>query len=313
MSNCVLSAPQTRGTIVAAPSIGTTISEAYSEGLDRIGPWAAPVAVVAGVAGLIAGAIAQLQVALVPDAEEVFNAVLSGDGLSSTDFRTIQLLSALSMLISFVISVGATATFAGRFHRERHGAAPDVPAPGAVLPELLAQFMALMPRIGMVIGLVVLGQFIAAFSETLGGLIAIVGAIVALWFGIRWIYAAVISGSGEATGDAAFDRSAEVVDGSWWATFGSWIVIGLATGLPIAVIAWIVGGILPGAFLSAFGNQFVATFGLATISAAAFASAWSQLEGGDSHPAVEAPPAAQELPPTDEQPPADPGTTGPFS
>lgn len=273
-------------TLSNTPDISKTIADGYSQGLDRIGAWGPAVAVVAAVAGVASGGISQLQIALIPDASEILQAAFSGDAnvLSGSEMRTFQLLSAASMVISFVLSIGALALFSGLLHRERAGEAVEAPSPAEVIPALFSQFMLLMPRVAMLVGLLVLGQLLSAFSAVLGGIVSFAGLIVMIWLGVRWTYATVISGSGEATGDAAFDRSADVVDGSWWPTFGVFFVVSLATMLPVGILASIVGAILPGAFLSSFGSSFISMIGYATIAAAALESAWAQVSSGAGGP-----------------------------
>lgn len=295
--------------LVATPDIGTTISDGYSRGLDRIGPWFAPLAVVAGLSAVISAVIAQVQIELVPDAEEIFRAILSGDSdLSGGDLATLNLLSALGTAISLAISFAASALFAGILHRERHGSGTDeAPAPGAVIPGLLEMAGRLMPRLGILIGLLVAGQLVGIIQPTLGSIVSLVSFIVFLMLAIRWIYAPVIAGSGEATGDAAFDRSAGTVEGSWWGTFGVFLVIGLATVLPMAIIAAIVGAILPAGFVATLASTFVMTVLVTMIGAATLESAWSQVEeqagnGGE-----------QGLPAPEQARPLDPPAGDPFS
>ncbi|MCW2924473.1 MAG: hypothetical protein JWM98_1877 [Thermoleophilia bacterium] len=299
---------------MATPDIGTTISEGYSRGLDRLGSWFPSLAVVAVASGLVGAAIAQLQLALVPDAGDMLASAFGGGGsnFSAGDLRTIQLLSVLGSAIGLVLSYGAAVVFSGVLHRERHGQEADVPGPGAILPAVVAGFVSLMPRIGMLFGLFLLGQLVSAFNGVLGGLLTFAGFVVLVYLGVRWTYATVVAGAGEATGDAAFERSAEAVDGSWWGTFGTFIVVGLAVGLPVVIASLIVGGILPTAFLTAFGRNFVMTLLGTLLWAAVVESAWHQVEGASSGidhdpygAALQAPPAPAP------QPGPGPGDTDP--
>lgn len=293
---------------MATPDIGTSISDGYSTGLDKLTAWIAPIAVVAGIAGVIAGVSTQVQITLVPDAADVFGAVLRGENaLSSTEFRTVTLVSAVSTSLQMLLTLTAYALFAGLLHRERHGGVVEVPGAGATVAALLAALGRIAPKVYLLAGLVLLAQAMGALLGALGGLLGFLLYMYILYLNVRWIYAWVIGGSGEMSGDRAFERSEQVVDGSWWGTFGTFIVIGLATLLPVTILGMIVGGILPGAFLTAFGSAAVSTALGVPLFGAALESAWSQVEAeapgiGDDERAPGTDVSSDDEPPTSSGP-----------
>lgn len=300
--------PSDTETSMATPDIGTSISEGYGRGMDRVGAWLPTLAVFAGLSAIVAGAAAQIQTALVPDAEDIVAAIFSG-GFDADDLRTITLVGAVSSAISMLIGFGVYVVIGGALHRERHGGDGSIPAPGAAIPALMAGIASLMPKAAILIAIMFGAQVLGVVIGALGSILGLVLWIAYIFLAMRWIYAPIIAGSGEATGDAAFARSDEVVTGNWWKTFGCFIVIGLATVLPFVIGGFIVGAILPGAFLSSAASAFVLTLVGTPVFASALESAWSQVEGGGTD--VDAPPA----PPTTEAPrPGDepPASSGPF-
>jgi hypothetical protein len=187
-----------------------------------------------------------------------------------------------------------------------------VPDGSSIIGAVLGAIGDLMPKAGILTVLVFLSQAGQSFG-VLGGLVGLVAAIYLIIVGVRWIYATIISGSGEAQGDAAFERSEATVRGSWWGTFGCYIVIGLATLIPVFIAAGIARVIVPTPFLSALVSTVVMVAIGIPIFGSALESAWAQVEGadgpGDGH--VPVPPASHEAP----QPPATPQpptSDGPF-
>ncbi|MCW2921016.1 MAG: hypothetical protein JWL76_890 [Thermoleophilia bacterium] len=299
---------------MATPDIGKSISEGYGRGMDRVGSWLPTLAVFAGLSALVAGVSAQVQASLVPDAEDVFKAIFDG-GFDAADLRTLTLVGAVSTALNMLIGFGIYVVLGGALHRERHGADGSIPGPGSAIPALLAGIGALMPKAAILVAIMFGAQVLGVVIGTLGTLIGLVLWIAYIMLAIRWIYAPIIAGGGEATGDAAFERSEGVVKGSWWGTFGSFIVIGLATVVPFVIGGLIVGAIVPGAFLSAAASSFVIALVGMPIFASALESAWSQVEGGAGGDMPPTPPLAGEhLPPTHPsvQPPANEPPTGPF-
>lgn len=294
---------------MATPDIGTSISEGYSRGMDRVGAWLPTLAVFAGLTALVGGVAAQIQASLVPDAGDIVNAILSGD-FEAGELRTITLVGAVSAAINLFIGFGMYVVLGGALHRERHGGDGSVPGPGAAIPALISGISALMPKAAILVAIMFGAQVLGVLIGAIGTLLGIALWIAYITLAVRWIYAPIIAGGGEGTGDAAFARSETTVIGSWWGTFGTFIVIGLATLVPFVVVGLIVGALVPGEFLSSAASAFVVTLVGVPIFAAALESAWSQVEGGN--------PADGELPPTppatESAPPADepPSSSGPF-
>ncbi len=295
----------TTETRMATPDISTSISEGYSRGMDRVGPWLPTLAVFAGITALVAGVAAQVQSSLVPNAEDIIAAVFSGD-FDPADMRTITLIGAVSGAINMLIGFGAYVVFGGALHRERHGGDGSIPGPGAAIPALVAGISALMPKAAILIAIMFGAQVLGVLIGVIGTLLGIALWVAYIMLAVRWIYAPIVAGGGEGTGDAAFARSEAKVSGSWWGTFGTFIVIGLATIVPFLIAGLIVAALLPGAFLSAAASAFVLTLLGTPIFASALESAWAQVEaGGDVPPA---PPATEASPPADEPP----SPSGPF-
>lgn len=284
---------------MAVPDIGTTIADGYRRGFDRLAETAPSALVPAVLVGVVAGAIAQVQAELLPDVGEILAAAFSGetvDKLSRGDLATLNALNALTTAVQMVIGLAGLAVFGGALHRARHAqpaadvTAPhaaghasthgstDVPGPGAVLGAVAAAAGALMPKLAVLVALAVAGPLVSIISSVLGGLVTL-GAFVALvYFIVRWTYAPIVAGSGEATGDAAFARSEQVVGGNFWGTLGVMLVVGLAIFIPVAIVGGIVGAILPGSFLSAFASSTISVLGILTLYASALESAWAQVE-----------------------------------
>jgi hypothetical protein len=281
---------------VATPDIGNTISEGYSRGLDRMSGWLPALAVLGIAMGVIAGVGAQINDSLIPDAGDIFSAALRGDleDFDANDLRVATIVSAVVGAINLLLSYGAYALYGGILHRERHGTgsedAIESPTPGSVIPAVLAQVGNLMPKIAMLTGLFVVGQAGGALLGGVGSFVGLVAWIFWIYLAIKWVYAPIVAGAGEATGDGAFARSEEGTGGSWWGTFGCFIVIGLAVALPIGIVAIIVSAVVPGAL--------------------ALETAWAQVEarsGGDTPPVVQ-PPMAE---PRREEPPTPPTPSAP--
>lgn len=296
---------------MATPDIGKSISEGYGRGMDRVGAWLPTLAVFAGLSAIIAGTSAQVQAALVPDAEDVFKAIFDG-GFDAGDLRTLTIVGAVSTALNMLIGFGIYVVLGGALHRERHGGDGSIPGPGGAIPALLAGIGALMPKAVILTAIMFGAQVLGVVIGMLGTLIGLVLWIAYIVLAIRWVYAPIIAGGGEAAGDAAFGRSEGVVKGSWWGTFGSFIVIGLATVIPFVVGGFIVGAILPGAFLSAAASAFVIALVGMPIFASALESAWSQVEGGTGGDVPHAPPPVGEHLPSATQPPTNEPPSGPF-
>ena len=296
---------------MATPDIGKTVSDGYRGGFERMAAFAPAAIVPALVVGVIAGVIAQVQVELVPDAGELVANALSGKSLSGSksDIAIIQLLGAVGVAVQLVIGYAGMAVFGGLIHRQRHaGTTGDVdaphdnshdgslavPTPGNVMGSIATAVGNLMPKLGLLVILSVAGTLVSIVNGVLGALVGLPAFIALVYFGIRWTYVSIVAGSGEATGDAAYTRSEEVVDGNFWGTFGVMFVVGLALVIPVAIIGAIVGAILPTAFLSALGSTVIMMLAMLILYATALESAWTQIESGGQLPppdTFDAPPA----------------------
>ncbi|MCW2960072.1 MAG: hypothetical protein JWM25_254 [Thermoleophilia bacterium] len=317
---------------MATPDIGTTISEGYSRGFERVGPIVSASIVPLVVAGVIALGASIVQGGIIDTDDVTVSlsafAAIDFDGVSKGEMALYQLIGIVSTLATFLIGTGLSAMVAGRLHRERHGAALDLPSPGASMTATIDHVKLLTPKVWLLAGLQVAGAVGSIVHTALGALLGFAAGIYFIYLSIRWIYATVIAGSGEATHDAAYARSEEAVTGSWWGTLGVWIVIGLAIGLPIVIVSVIIGAILGSisAPLGVFAALVVLLLGVQVLFATAIESAWHQVEtklaGG--HPGLEpgsdaaagapsyAPPAAPGgTPPPSYQPPAVPPTIPP--
>lgn len=285
------------GLLMSAPEIGTTVSEGYRRGFDGLAELAPIAAVPALAVGAVAGVIAQVQRQFAPDARDIVNAVFSGkslDKLTRGDLAMMNLLSAISSVVQLVVIFGGIVVFGEMLHRRRLSAAGTMTAdaplgadegdegaptitPATALPAVLAAAGSLMPKLGVLVGLTVVGTLVSIVSNALGGLVSIVALVAIIYLGTRWIYAPIIAGVEQLRGDAAFTRSEQTVTGSFWPTILVFIVAGIAVGIPVAIVAAIVSTILPGAFLSAFGAATVSTIGSLTLMSAVFESAWVQV------------------------------------
>lgn len=292
-------------TNMATPDIGTSISEGYSRGMDRVSAWLPTLAVFAVVSAIVAGVAAQVQTSLVPDADDIVNAIFSG-GFDEGDLRTITLIGAVSSAINMLIGFGIYVVLGGALHRERHGGDGSIPGPGAAIPALMTGIGALMPKAAILVAIMFGAQVLGVVIGTLGSILGLVLWIAYFVLAIRWIYAPIIAGGGEGTGDAAFARSEATVRGSWWGTLGSFIVIGLATLVPFVIAGLIVGAIVPGAFLSAALSAFVVAIIGMPIFASALEAAWSQVEGGSGDVPSPAARADEPTRPADDEPLAGP-------
>lgn len=297
---------------MATPDIGTTISEGYSRGFAQLSTTIASAAVPAGIVGVIAGVLAELQSrATNADFGGLSSVFTASRGLDRGDLAVINLVSAADTLASLFIGTAAVAIFAGATHRARHGASDDVPEPGNMVTAMTSMLPLLMPKLGLLALLSIAGLLASAISMVLGGIVSLAAGVALIIFAVRWIYAPVIIGSGEGERDAGYARSEATVDGSWWGTLGVLIVVSLAIGLPIAIVAGIVGGILPGAFLTAFASTAIGALGYYTLGAAALDSAWTQVEA--MVPAASDAPMPNTMPPTAPAPvvPVMPGDVAP--
>ncbi|MEO6867802.1 MAG: hypothetical protein ABI200_07250 [Gaiellales bacterium] len=275
---------------MATPDIGKSVSEGYTRGFDRISSWLPSLVVVGAIAGGVAAIVAVLQAQLVPNSEDLLKAVFSGDvkSLTSGKMRLVGLLSAVSSLVLFAITFTAYAVYGGLLHRERHGEPVEAPSPNEIVGQLMKAAGNLMPKFAVLAVLVFVMQASTSLLGTVGSFLSFVALVVTVVLSVRWVYAPIIAGSGEATGDAAFERSQDTVAGNWLGTFGVLIVIGIATAIPFAIAAAIIAAIVPTAFLSSFASSFVITAFSVPIMASAIESAWSQVEqpqhGGSVQP-----------------------------
>ena len=264
---------------MATPDIGTTISDGYSRGIERLSSTIGSSAVAAGIVGVVAGIVQELQARATGVSFSDFGSMFRvSTSLEGSDMAVFNLLAAVSTLVELVVGFAALAIFAGAMHRARHGASEEIPEPGAMTGALSSMARLLMPKLGVLAALSVAGPLAGTVFNVLGGLVSLVTAIALTIFSVRWIYAPVIIGSGEAEGDAGYERSEATVAGDWWKTFGVLIVVGLAIGLPIAIVASVVGAILPTVFLSAFATAAIGALGYYSLGAAALDSAWAQVE-----------------------------------
>jgi len=248
---------------VAVPDIGTTISDGYGRGLERIASVAAPAAVPAVFVGIAAGLLGEI-------AAHTSSSALGG--------LLNAAISALFLLVGFTV----LAVFAGDLHRARHGAVVAPIDPAALPARMVATLPDLLPNVGILAGLAVLGPMFGIISGTLGGLVSLAAAVGAVWLSVRWFYAPVLAGAGETTGPDAFDRSARVVDPEFWPTFVVVLVAGLAVGAPVALVALVVSAIIGVVFSTIFVTWLVVgtilTVGIAVFWAPALESAWHQVE-----------------------------------
>lgn len=317
---------------MATPDIGTTISDGYSRGFDRMGQIFGVLIVPAVIVGGTYAIASAVQSNVLGDTvDDAIESVLSGGsvsgGLSFADRLIIGVMSILASVINVFVTTGATAVVAGAFHRERHGAAFELPGIGGSMSAVLEQIKLLQPRLGLLALLGVAGTAAGILNGVLGALVGLAAGIVLAILSIRWIYAPVVCGSGEATGVEAYDRSEQTVQGSWWGTLGVWIVVMIALVLPAAIVAGILGLILAAilGLLGAFVTYAVLVFAIGAFFSSALESAWAQLESGGTPPptggyapptATDAPPAAAPPVPPADTPPAPPATppesNGPF-
>ncbi|MCW2949598.1 MAG: hypothetical protein JWN41_611 [Thermoleophilia bacterium] len=263
---------------MATPDIGTTIHDGYSNGMARLGPNLQAALVPALICGVLAGVVAVAQQHAFDVSTVSFFETSSDD--STASLLGYQLLNAVVSAVEMVFGVVTVAIFGGAMHRARHGGAESIPAPGQMWGAIMATISKLMPKLAVLVGLsiavsmlIVLGAF--------GAVLALAAIIALVWLGVKWTYASVIVGAEEAENDAAYERSESVVDGSWWATFGVFVVVGLATLVPVAIVGAIAAKIVPTVFLTALAPAVISILAYATLGAAVFDSAWSQVE--DSH------------------------------
>ncbi|MCW2974457.1 MAG: hypothetical protein JWN72_2730, partial [Thermoleophilia bacterium] len=136
--------------------------------------------------------------------------------------------------------------------------------------------------------LAIVGPVVVLVSDSLSVVVGIAAAVALAWLGTRWIYAPVIVGAGEASGDAAYVRSESYVDPVFWPTLGSFVAIGLAIALPLGVVMTLVAAVvsilLPNIFTYALMTGVAVVLGAATVGASGLESAWNQAEGGGSEP-----------------------------
>ncbi|MBC7461831.1 MAG: hypothetical protein H7287_10760, partial [Thermoleophilia bacterium] len=195
-----------------------------------------------------------------------------------------RLVGAAITFIQVVLGWGLVTVFAGIQHRERHGEVVQPLDTAALAPALWRVVPQLLPQLAAVVGLSIVGPFFLFVSAALANILSIAAGVALAWLGTRWAYATVIVGSGEASGTAAFERSAMHVDPVFWPTLGSLLVIGLATVVPIvvaaAVVAAVLGLALPDVFVFGFVFGVALVVAAATIVAATVESAWSQVERG---------------------------------
>ncbi len=292
-------------TTPATPDIGTTVSEGYSRGLERIGAvirFSLVPILTLGAVYAVAGFI-QTRVATVT-VEDAFEAFTNGYSFDNTGSRAIYyVLDAAASIVATAIGVGMFVVIAGAMHRERHGAALDLPEPGASLGATWAGFQLLLPKYWLIVLLPVAGTLVQIVSFGLAGLVQLVAGIVAAWLAVRWVYAPVLAGSGEASGDDAFARSEAAVTGAWWRTFGIYIVVSIAIFLPAGIAGGIIGAILGGiiGWIGLAATVVVVYFAASAIASAALESAWHQVESG-AGPVDQAP----EPPAADVEPEAGP-------
>ena len=294
---------------MARPAIGTSISHGFERGLDRFDTWGLPACVIGAVSAGVSALVYSAQLAIAHDTHVSVADALDGRDAS---VASVQLLSLAAFLVSVVLSVGGLAVFAGAFHRERHGSAVEVPSAGAVLSQVIAQFLALTPKVLVLWGPLFVALAVAAFTPELGGVLMLGAVVLLLHLSVRWIWAPVISGAGEASGDDAFARSDQVVAGSWWGTFWSLLLIALATTLPTGIVGGILQAIMPGDVLGLAVSDFVTTVGSLLIFGSAIEAAWASVEGEatptEEHPSWPAvPPSGPTTPPSGPTAPSDPG------
>jgi hypothetical protein len=311
---------------VATPDIGTSISEGYSRGLDRLGAIAGAAVVPAVVVGVVGAVVSYIQTEVISDsAEEIVENIFSGKGVSDFSFAdrlAFNGLGAVQQLVFVVVYLGVMSVITGALHRERHGGEFTLPGPGESMGATLGAFSKLMPRAGLLVLLSIAGPIAGILSSILGGLVSLVAGIALIYLSVKWIYAVVVAGSDEAEGDAAFDRSEAATSGSWWGTFGTFIVIGIAVGLPVAIVAAILGAVLGGinSALGSFATLGMYIIGMAAIGASALESAWAQVEektglgggGYAGHDHIEPAAPAEQPPATPESPADTEGHSGPF-
>ena len=299
------------------PDIGTTISDGYSRGMDRFGAIAGATIVPVLVVGAVYGIVSWLQSKVVTSSvEDVFEALRTGGSINSFGDRAVyNLLAIVAAVVGALIGVGLVTLIAGAFHRERRGEAFELPGPGESLGAVWASTQLLLPRYWILVLLSIAGSVAAILATSLGSLVDLVAGILSAWLAIRWVYAPVIAGGGEATGDAAFDRSEQAVEGAWWRTLGIYIVIALAIGIPAVVAGTILGLILGAIFgwLAVVAVIVVVYLALAAIGGAALESAWAQVSGTAATgtatppaPATSAPTEPAPAPTSDPAPSSDP-------
>ena len=99
------------------------------------------------------------------------------------------------------------------------------------------------------------GDTVGGALILIGGLLTLVGIVIAVWLSVRWfcaVHAVVIEGKGPIAG---LGRSWNLVTGSWWRVFGIGLVFAIIATVAIMVIAIPVGiiGAIAGAI--AAGEQ----------------------------------------------------------
>jgi hypothetical protein len=291
------------------PDIGTTISEGYSNGFERIGPVVAFALVPALVMGALAGASAFVQGWLFETAaEDAFEAYFSGGnvGASFLDRLIYGLVDATSDFIISLLSFGVLAALISAFVAARATGSFELAGPGASLGISIARVKQLLPKAATLAGLSAAASLLSAIHALLG-LVSFAIFIVLIYLSIRWIYAPAVVGAGVAEGEAAYEQSEAIVDGKWWPTFGIYLVVALAIFIPFGIVGGILAAILGaifgilGGLVAGLVGAFVMIFVLAiagfSLGAAALESAWHQVSapddaaGGMQPPVMETPAA----------------------
>ena len=211
---------------------------------------------------------------------------------SVTDEPALALLGGLITLASIVLSIIAAGAIA--FGVARHYTRGEVDVADCLSHAfqvgifLIAQAIIVMVVVGgaLVVGAVMLliGGIVFAFDPSdsegvavafliIGGLLTLVGIVVAAWLGVRWFsasFAVVIEGKGPIAG---LGRSWNLVTGSWWRVFGIGLVFALAITVVVLVVAiplGIVGAIAGGGDGAGIGGNVAGAIATALITPFAY-------------------------------------------
>lgn len=157
------------------------------------------------------------------------------------------LIQAVAGIATTIVSMIVAGAIGGGIVKMIRGEQADAVLPGIeALTQPKANLLGVALKLGVVFGsLQAAGQVVTQLTNvTLGGLVSLASFIAIIYFGVRWYFAPIAAIAEGVDRDAAITRSETMAEGRFWNIVLLLIVVGVCAGIPVAIVAFVLGAVV---------------------------------------------------------------------